>query len=172
MWGSWGGLEGDLRAWKREFKLSWREAGPPNHHKWIRTSRLSIKNSLSGAGWGETYEVRGAAHAHVVLCSLVGESGVYCSGQRWLARSYRGTSLIRNRLPLGPYSRTMPRALGGASGGLRFLTSEVPLSLGYFGRAEGDGRVRVDHHSLSVDFAGGRILVAPHRHTRMYFGVD
>ena len=30
--------------------LPWREAGPPNHHddKWIRTSRLSIKNSLSG----------------------------------------------------------------------------------------------------------------------------
>jgi len=31
-------------TWKREFKLPWREAGPPNHHviKWIRTSRLSI----------------------------------------------------------------------------------------------------------------------------------
>ena len=26
-------------------------------------------------------------------------------------QSYRGTSLIGNRLPLGPYSRTMPRAL-------------------------------------------------------------
>jgi len=24
---------------------------------------------------------------------------------------YRGTSLIRNSAPLGPYSRTMPRAL-------------------------------------------------------------
>ena len=24
---------------------------------------------------------------------------------------YRGTSLIRNRRPLGPYSRTMPRAI-------------------------------------------------------------
>jgi hypothetical protein len=24
---------------------------------------------------------------------------------------YRGTSLIRNRTPLGPYSRAMPRAL-------------------------------------------------------------
>ena len=43
------------RAWRRtpfrlrEFKLPWRNAGPPNHHddKWIRTSRLSIKNSLS-----------------------------------------------------------------------------------------------------------------------------
>ena len=29
-------------------------------------------------------------------------------------RWYRGTSLIRNRRPLGPYSRTMPRALWGS----------------------------------------------------------
>ena len=28
---------------------------------------------------------------------------------------YRGTSLIRNRAPLGPYSRTMPRVLGGSA---------------------------------------------------------
>ena len=27
------------------------------------------------------------------------------------AMHYRGTSLIRNRVPLGPYSRTMPRLL-------------------------------------------------------------
>ena len=27
---------------------------------------------------------------------------------------YRGTSLIRNRFALGPYSRTMPRVLGGS----------------------------------------------------------
>jgi len=35
-----------------------------------------------------------------------------CRGSRL---GYRGTSLIRNRLPLGPYSRTMPRALGGGA---------------------------------------------------------
>jgi len=27
---------------------------------------------------------------------------------------YRGTSIIRNPAPLGPYRRTMPRALGGS----------------------------------------------------------
>ena len=27
---------------------------------------------------------------------------------------YRGTSLIRNRFPLGPYGRHMPRVLGGS----------------------------------------------------------
>ena len=39
---------------------------------------------------------------------------------------YRGTSLIRNRRPLGTYSTTMPRALWGSSGGGHFLMSEVP----------------------------------------------
>ena len=37
-------------TWKREFKLPWREAGLLKQFsmiKWIRTSRLSIKNSLS-----------------------------------------------------------------------------------------------------------------------------
>ena len=41
--------EGRCKAtWKRDFKLPWREAGPPDHHddKWIWTSRLSIKDSL------------------------------------------------------------------------------------------------------------------------------
>ena len=40
---------------------------------------------------------------------------------------YRGTSLIRNRHPVGPYSRTMPRLLWWSWGGWRFLMSEVPL---------------------------------------------
>jgi len=40
---------------------------------------------------------------------------------------YRGTSLIRKRTPLGPYSRPMPRVLGGSYGGEHFLMSEVPL---------------------------------------------
>ena len=33
---------------------------------------------------------------------------------------YRGTSLIRIRLPLGPYRRPMPRVLGGGYGGWAF----------------------------------------------------
>jgi len=40
--------------------------------------------------------------------------------------AYRGTSIIRNSLPLGPYGRPMPRPmviLGGGGG----LMSEVPL---------------------------------------------
>ena len=42
-------------------------------------------------------------------------------------KAYRGTSLIRNRHPVGPYSMTMPRGLGWSYGGGRFLMSEVPL---------------------------------------------
>ena len=51
----------------------------------------------------------------------------------WLGKSlatlptYRGTSLIRNCTPLGPFIRTMPRALCWFYGGSRFLMSEVPL---------------------------------------------
>ena len=33
----------------------------------------------------------------------------------------------KNPPPLGPYSRTMPRALWQSSGGGQFLMSEVPL---------------------------------------------
>ena len=40
---------------------------------------------------------------------------------------YRGTSLIRNHFPLGPYSRIMPRALWWPYGGGLVLMSEVPL---------------------------------------------
>ena len=41
--------------------------------------------------------------------------------------AYRGTSLIRDSAPLGPYSRTVPRALRWSQGGGQFLMSEVPL---------------------------------------------
>ena len=34
--------------------------------------------------------------------------------QEKLHQDYRGTSFIRKRLPLGPYSKTMPRALWGS----------------------------------------------------------
>ena len=43
--------------------------------------------------------------------------------------AYRGTSLIRKRTPLGPYSRPTPRVLGGSLGGGRFIMGEVPLSI-------------------------------------------
>jgi len=43
------------------------------------------------------------------------------------AKKYKGTSLIRNSAPLGPYSGTMPRALWWSWGGWLLLISEVPL---------------------------------------------
>ena len=39
----------------------------------------------------------------------------------------RGTSLIRERTPLGPCRRPMPRVLWGSQGRWRFLVCEVPL---------------------------------------------
>ena len=42
------------------------------------------------------------------------------------AHLYTATSLIRNRHPVGPYSRAIPRVLGGSYGGAHFLMDEVP----------------------------------------------
>ena len=58
-----------------------------------------------------------------VICVLYIATLLSCQ----LLDVYRGTSLTRNRRPLGPYSRTMPRALWGSQGAGRFLRSEVPL---------------------------------------------
>ena len=57
-------------------------------------------------------------HPHTVLCKLC-TTGNVLGGKD----VYRGTSLMRNRTPLGPYTRAMPRFLGGWA----FLMSEVPL---------------------------------------------
>jgi len=43
----------------------------------------------------------------------------------WVA--YIGTSLITDRRPTGPYSRTIPRVLWWSYWGGLFLMSEVPL---------------------------------------------
>jgi hypothetical protein len=41
-------------------------------------------------------------------------------------RVYRGTSLAIKRNTLGPYTRPMPRVLGGSQVGGRCLMGEVP----------------------------------------------
>ena len=43
------------------------------------------------------------------------------------AETYRGSSLIRKRTPLGPHRRPMPRVVGGSDEGGRFLMGEVRL---------------------------------------------
>jgi hypothetical protein len=48
---------------------------------------------------------------------------------------YRGTSLVRNSSPLGPYTRPMPRALWWSQGGGHVFMSEVPLSFRVLGGA-------------------------------------
>ena len=54
-------------------------------------------------------------------------SGVACLERRVLKHwSYRGTSLIRKRTPLGPFRRPVPRLLGGSSG-VRFRGTHVLL---------------------------------------------
>jgi len=48
-----------------------------------------------------------------------------------ITQSYRGTSLIRNNPPVGPYCSPPPKGLWLYEGGGLFLMSEVPL---YFAR--------------------------------------
>jgi hypothetical protein len=43
---------------------------------------------------------------------------------------YKGTLLVRNRHPVGPYSRSMLRLLWRSWGGGRFLMNEVPMYSG------------------------------------------
>jgi len=50
----------------------------------------------------------------------------YFGDEMWITVK-RGTSLIRNRPALAPYSRFMFRALWWSLGWWRFLMSEVPL---------------------------------------------
>ena len=57
-----------------------------------------------------------------VPCSLLSDPPAPVSRQ---FHSNRGTSLIRNRHPVGPYSRTMPRLLWRSWGGRQFLMSEA-----------------------------------------------
>ncbi|KAJ1473209.1 hypothetical protein T484DRAFT_3365307 [Baffinella frigidus] len=65
---------------------------------------------------------RSSGHAPPLGCSYM-----YAPRKSTTAGPYRGTSLMRNRLPVGPYSRTMPRVLWWSWGGGQFLMSEVPL---------------------------------------------
>ena len=60
--------------------------------------------------------------------SLLATSGIVEAMLLEEGLSYRATSLIRNRAPLGPYSRIMPRALWWSDGGGLFLMSEVPMT--------------------------------------------
>ena len=55
------------------------------------------------------------------------ESHILSPEDRAMSRAYRGTSLIGNRHPVGPYIRTTPRLLWQSCGRVRFLMSEVPL---------------------------------------------
>ena len=72
--------------------------------KWVRSSRLSVKNSLSAG------ILRGAS-----------------VGSARSSLTQQGTSLLKKRTPLGPCRGPVPRVRGGSLGGGRFLMGEEPL---------------------------------------------
>ena len=53
-----------------------------------------------------------------------------CSGGRRSVGAYRGTSLIRNSEPLGPYSRLCPGLYGAPKRGGCFLCARYPCRVG------------------------------------------
>ena len=61
------------------------------------------------------------------LSRFCSDTGRVAGPQGLCLFTYRGTSPIRKRLPLGPYRRPVPRVLGGSVGDGRSLMGEVPL---------------------------------------------
>jgi len=82
-------------------------------------------------------------------------------GDRFTSRpgQYMDTSLIRNCLLLGPYSRTMSRALGWSWGGVQFLMSEVPL---YGGQVTWPVLGTLQRYSTKRDPGSTRHCKTPH----------
>jgi len=72
-----------------------------------------------------------------------------CNEQIARQFAYRGTSLIRNSGRLGPYRRTMLRALWQSCGGGQFLVSKVPLYM--------EARLSCGHAKLSVAKSRARV---------------
>ena len=68
-------MEGKCKAtWKREFKISWREAGPPNHHddkvdsdRWVVNKDFSLSST-----WCFVFEVWGAGAGRRIGVSCLG----------------------------------------------------------------------------------------------------
>ena len=76
---------------------------------------MSDTNTLSLRLSRETISSERGNPVVPTLClSERGETVGRESGWGTLPRVYRGTLLIRKRNPLGPFSRTMPRALWGS----------------------------------------------------------
>jgi len=73
--------------------------------------------------------------SHTPVRPLEEMTAVECVG----VLHYKGTLLIRSRSPLGPYSRAIPRALGGG----RFVMSEVPL----YNHIASHSHLTVERHS-------------------------
>ena len=69
------------------------------------------------------------SHPRLLIMELGGSFrlGLFVHGKMEVDELYRGASPIRNSAPLGPYGRTMPRALQWSLGEVQFLTSEKPL---------------------------------------------
>ena len=88
-------------------------------------------------------------------------------------RTVMNTSLIRNSTPLGPYCRTMPRALWWSQGRGLFLMSEVPMygthqtfKAGFLPRLSGKRPEKVLSCSLFARIAGREMVASETRNLK------
>ena len=63
----------------------------------------------------------------LLLDAMVGMEVVEAATAADTVEADRGTWLVRKRTPLRPYSRPVPRVIGGSFGGGYFLMGGVPL---------------------------------------------
>ena len=98
--------------------ILWRSGSPSKIPPWEK--KLKHKElRAAGFGRGGCRVLTGRSYRRATRHHLERESfRVEC----------RGTSLMRNSDPLGPYCRTMPRALWWPWGGELIFMSEVPLN--------------------------------------------
>ena len=82
------------------------------YHSTLGSRVIKKKKKGTGGGGGARHFCRHAQCSGVCVDVFTGPA--------------MGTSPIRKRLPLGPYSRAMPRDLWRPYGGWLFLMSEVP----------------------------------------------
>ena len=82
----------------------------------------------------ERMRFRNEGHWAKVITTMIIQNSVHHAVGEWNKTSlkrigphYRVTSLIRNSAPLGPYSRTLPRALQCPQRGWLFLMNEVSV---------------------------------------------
>ena len=95
-------------------------------HHVNRVARLGVE-SCESLATGEVKPLHMHWGTHRERVTLAGTHRRCSYEDKSRCSPHRATSLMRKRIPLGPYRRPVPRVIGGSWGGGRFLVGEVAL---------------------------------------------